>query len=114
MSLSDYLEFILGILEDASLPAIPLDSRMGEPVSPGFYYAASWEMQFAASADREHGLLRLELRAVDSCLADALALANQARATLSESLGMRLVSCSVASFSEGERATASLVARIFF
>jgi hypothetical protein len=114
MNLADYLEHILGILDRAGYPAIPLDSRMGESQEPGLYYTARWERVFLCSPDHEHGLLRLELLAVDSCLSDALGTAEAARSALYDGLGMRLAECSAVSIEEGERAIARLTARCFF
>lgn len=114
MKLADYIEHILGILERAGYLAIPLDSRMAEPLDPGLYYTARWERVFLCSPDREHGLLRLELVAVDSCLSDAAGTAEGARSALSEGLGMRLADCSATLLQEGERAVLRLTARCFF
>jgi len=114
MNLADYLEHILGMLEGAGYPAIPLDSRMDEPLDPGLYYTGRWERVFLCSPDHEHGLLRLELVAVDSCLAEAAGRAEGARSALSQGLGMRLADCSATSLQEGERAVIRLTARCFF
>ena len=114
MNLADYLQHILGILERAGYPASPVDSRMGEPAEPGLYYAGRWERVFLCSPDHEHGLLRLELLVVDSCLYDAARKAEAVRSALSDGLGMRLAECSAVSFEEGERAIVRLTARCFF
>ncbi|MEO0141336.1 MAG: hypothetical protein ABIM88_07325 [candidate division WOR-3 bacterium] len=114
MRLVDYIQEVLEILENQGCPAIPLDSSMSEPREPGLYYTARWERVFLCSADHEHGLLRFELIAVDSCLSDAMAVAENARQALSAGLGMRLSECSATSLGEGERAVVRLTARCFF
>ncbi|MGC8893895.1 MAG: hypothetical protein ACP5QG_03495 [candidate division WOR-3 bacterium] len=114
MNLADYLQHILVILEEAGHPAIPLDSRLGEPAEPGLYYAARWEKVFLCSPDHEHGLLRLDVLAVESCLSDALALAEEARHALYSGLGLRVAECSATSLQEGERAVVRLTLRCFF
>ncbi len=114
MSLADYLQHILAILEEAGHPAIPLDSRMGEPADPGLYYTARWERVFLCSPDHEHGVIRAEFLVVESGLADALRTAEEVRSSLSEGLGMRLAECAAASLEEGERAIVRMTARCFF
>ncbi len=114
MNLSDYLQHILRILEEAGYSAVPLDSHMREPAEPGLYYSGAWERTFLCSPDHEHGILGLELLAVDSCLSDALKTAEEVRSALSDGLGMRIAECRVNAFQEGERAIVRLTVRCLF